>query len=284
LDDPRVHPLLTEQARKNQATRDHWRRFAPHRQRVTARLIDSIPPGSATPHLAILGAGNCNDLELAELRQWFATIDLLDGDCRSVLQGIERQGLASDPSIRAGGPIDLSGMAETTSTWSPNHPAGDEVIDAAIAATNDSCSLPIQPVDVIASVCLLSQILDQLAAAVGQAHPRFLDLVQHVRRSHFRRLIGHLRPGGTGLFISDVVSSDTAPQIVSANDLALPVVLRECIENGDFFTGLNPAVVHSLLTTDPLIAEVKMIPPWLWDLGSRVYAVYATRFRRRSLS
>jgi hypothetical protein len=285
MDDPRVHPLLAEQARRNQATRDHWVRFAPHRQRVTELLIDAIPADSSTPHLAVLGAGNCNDLDLVELRQRFATIDLVDGDCQSVLQGIERQGLASDPSVRAVGPIDLSGMAEATSGWKADPPVPDAAIDVAMAATIDLCALPFQQVDVIASVCLLSQILDRLAAAIGQQHPRFLALVQHVRSSHYRLLIQHVRPGGTGLFITDVVSSDSAPQIIAASDLALRTLVRDCLEQGNFFTGLNPAVINSLLSSDPLIGpqveEVRMIPPWLWDLGPRVYAVYAARFRRR---
>jgi len=286
MDDPRVHPLLTEQARRNQDTRDHWGRFAPHRQRVTELLIDAIPPDVAAPHLAVLGAGNCNDLELADLQQRFATIDLVDGDCRSVLQGIERQGLASNPSVRTVGPIDLSGIAQATTGWMPNPPVSNAAIEVAIAATIDLYALPVQQVDVIASVCLLSQILDRLAVAIGQEHPRYLDLVQHVRHRHIRLLIEHLRPGGTGLFITDVVSSDTAPQIVAAKDLAIPNLLRECLDQGNFFTGLNPAVINSLLTNDPLIgpqiAEVRMIPPWRWDLGPRVYAVYAARFRRCS--
>jgi len=60
--------------------------------------------------------------------------------------------------------------------------------------------------------------------------------------------------------------------------------VRELIRQGNFFTGLNPAVIHDLLVTDPLlssrIADVAILAPWTWDLGSRVYVAYPVRFRR----
>jgi hypothetical protein len=147
--------------------------------------------------------------------------------------------------------------------------------------------LPVPPADVAASICLLSQIIDDLGTAVGSEDPRFLGLVQQVRHGHFQLLIEQLKPGGTGLFVSDLVATDTAPQIVSATALTLPAMLHQLVEDGNFFTGLNPAVIHSLLTSDPLLSpqvtSTAVSQPWLWDFGVRVYAVYAVRFRRVSV-
>jgi hypothetical protein len=281
MDEPLVHPLLIEQHRRNLATRDAWQRFAPHRQRVTDLLIAAIPAAVPAPTLAVFGAGNCNDLDLVKLRGQFSQIHLLDCDCESLRQGIERQGLTADPGICPLGPLDLSGIAQLTSAGSPSRPLKDNEIDAALAAAATISAG--QPCDVVASVCLISQILEGLALALGPEHLRYLELVQRLRHNHFRLLIEHLKSGGTGLLITDVVSSDTAPQIIGAQPLALPVLVRELIQQGNFFTGLNPAVIHALLVTDPLlacrVADVTILAPWTWDLGSRVYVAYAVRFR-----
>jgi hypothetical protein len=248
---------------------------------VTDLLIAAIPAAVPAPTLAVFGAGNCNDLDLVKLRGRFSQIYLVDCDCEALRQGIERQGLTADPGICPLGPLDLSGIAELTSAGSPSRPLENSQIDAALAA---AATISVgHPCDVVASVCLLSQILEGLALALGPEHPRYLELVQRLRHNHFRLLIEHLKPGGTGLLITDVVSSDTAPQIIGVQPLALPLLVRELIEQGNFFTGLNPTVIHALLVTDPLLAsrvgDVAILAPWTWDLGWRVYAAYAVRFR-----
>ena len=269
MDQPPVHPLLDRHRLKNVASRDLWQFFTQHRRRVTDLLIEAA--GDAVePRLVGLGAGNCNDLDLPCLRAQFAAIDLVDWDTEAVLQGIARQGLASDTAIRSIGPIDLAALAES------------------ISAAEQPSDLTLPPADVVASICLLSQILDDLAAAISPTDPQYLSRVQQVRQNHLQLLVSLLKPGGIGLFIIDLVSSDTAPQIISESPLTLPQLLKGLIDQGNFFTGLNPAVSHSLLTTDAQLArqvtDVTISQPWLWDFSQRVYAVYAARFRRVTVS
>ena len=270
MDQPLVHPQLGGQSQKNAASRDLWQKFADHRRRVTDLLIGAIPDGPPIPAWRSSAPVTRTTSISPRLRHRFAALDLVDCDCQSVLQGIARQGLAADPAIRSVGPIDLSGIA-------------GRPIDEALTAAR-TVALPIPPTHVVASVCLLSQILDDLAAAIGPTHPRYLDLLKQVRLGHFQLLLDHLVPGGTGIFITDLVSSDSAPQIVSATPLTLPRLLKDLVDQANFFTGLNPAVIHSLLTADPAIAPqitgVSISQPWLWDFGQRTYAVYAARFRR----
>jgi hypothetical protein len=286
MDDPLVHPQLADQQGRNRASRDLWQRFGPHRQRVTDLLIGAISLVAYAPRLTVLGAGNCNDLDLARLRQRFGAIQLVDCDLEAMQQGLERQGLTADSGLSVMGPVDLSGIADYSQGWSPDQqPSNQEVMEALVAAS--IVTIPsLAPSDVVASVCLLSQILERLILALGPQHPRLLALVQQVRHAHLRMLIDQLHSGGTGLLITDVVSSETAPQIIEAKPLALPGLLRELIDQQNFFTGLNPAVIHSLLTTDPLLAphveQVTIHAPWTWDMGSRVYAVYSAQFRRRA--
>jgi len=256
-DPPSQASLLDGQMRKNAASRGLWREFGEHRRRVTDLLLAAAAT-TDQPRLVVLGAGNCNDLDLARLRGRFASIQLVDCDAQAVMQGVARQGLAGDSAIRCVAPVDLAAAAPNPRFTSPAH--------------------------VAASVCLLSQILDDVATTAGTDHPRYADTVRDVRRAHLQLLIDLLLPGGTGLFVTDLVSSDSAPQLASATPLTLPRLLQELVASGNFFSGLNPAVVHSLLTTDEVLAarieNVTVSQPWLWNFGQRIYAVYAVQFRR----
>ena len=119
---------------------------------------------------------------------------------------------------------------------------------------------------------------------MSENHPRFLELVQLVRRRHLEMLAELVAPGGAGLLITDLVSSDSAPQILTEQEVALPALVAQLIHQQNFFTGLNPAVLLQLLATEPRlkekVREIEAIYPWRWKLGPRTYAVYAIRFRR----
>ena len=283
-----VHPWLLAQRSRNQQTSGNWELFDSHRQRVTDLLADaaSQAPG---PHcrLTVLGAGNSNDLDLTRLRAAFVSVCLLDWDAVALSQGIARQGLNGDSAVRAVGGVDLAGIASETRDWAPTAPPTDQQVERAIVAARSALTVEPQSCEVAASVGLLSQLIDSIGQSLGSSHPRMLELVQAVRHRHLEILTELLVPGGLGVLVCDFVSSETAPQIVSAEDFALPGLLGELIARGNFFTGLNPAVIHSLLTThDSLrrrVEQVVVLPPWKWNLGPRWYAVFAIRFRRRAV-
>ena len=65
-------PALTEQQRRNAAVADAWARFAPHRARVMELLL-AAAEGRTFPRLALLGAGNCNDVDLKRLLERYHT-------------------------------------------------------------------------------------------------------------------------------------------------------------------------------------------------------------------
>ena len=60
MHDPRVRQVAL-----NAETRDHWNAFTGHRAKVTGLL--ATEPSSGMSRLCVLGAGNCNDLDLAAL-------------------------------------------------------------------------------------------------------------------------------------------------------------------------------------------------------------------------
>ncbi|WP_145984704.1 class I SAM-dependent methyltransferase [Methylobacterium aquaticum] len=65
----------------NTATRSCWERYSAHRENLM-RLIrqHAVTRGSIT----ILGAGNCNDIDLAELFNLFSVVNLIDIDLKSL--------------------------------------------------------------------------------------------------------------------------------------------------------------------------------------------------------
>jgi hypothetical protein len=91
-----------------------------------------------------------------------------------------------------------------------------------------------------------------------------------------------LKPGGRALLVSDIVSSDTEPRLLRAAGHELPMLLKQCLTQGNFFAGLHPGVMLRDLTSHPALASAcstpVMHPPWIWTMGPRAYAVYAISF------
>jgi hypothetical protein len=61
----------------------------------------------------------------------------------------------------------------------------------------------------------------------------------------------------------------------------LKELLARLINDRNFFTGLNPAVLESLWRGSPLIEQVERSQPWVWDFGPRYYACWALSGVRR---
>lgn len=80
----------------NRQNRDAWGRYAPHRARVTGLVVEALAPGD---RLCVLGAGNVNDLDLAEVLAVAAAVDLFDIDGAAMAAGVRRQQLDGDPRV-----------------------------------------------------------------------------------------------------------------------------------------------------------------------------------------
>ncbi len=103
------------QARFNLSTRSHWEHFAAHRAHIEELLLPdcSHPAG----RLCVLGAGNCNDLDLPRLSERFDEIHLVDLDANALDQAIQRQGVEGSFKLRVHAPVDLTGIADALSRW-----------------------------------------------------------------------------------------------------------------------------------------------------------------------
>jgi len=279
-----MNPLVKLQTDFNASSAAAWESYASQRQRVTELLTgDGLAPAGS---LCVLGAGNCNDLDLPALLGAYREVHLVDLDEEALDRGVARQSLANHAGLIRHGGFDVTGMLERMAKWSPDSAISGEDLPACRDAPARQASRLPAPFDTVASTCLLSQLLLAVADRLGEKHPRFLDVLQAIRWGHLRLLLELLSPGGRGVLVTDLVSSDTCAELRTVPDVELPPLLNQLIEARNFYHGVNPAVLYSLLATDPLLSpqvtDLAASQPWRWDMGARVYAVCAFRFRKRS--
>ncbi len=277
----RAPEALRRQEAQNRETADHWDLFAAHREQVTRRVLSLAPAGAE--RLCVLGAGNGNDLDLAALSHRFRRIDLVDWDGDALRSGLERQSPDGPAAVRLHAGVDLGGIAALLDRW-PRQPPRPGELDECLDAAARGCRDPIGAVDVVLSAGLLSQLIEAVPAALGPDHPEALPLVLAVRAAHLRLMVDLLAPGGAGLLVTEVVSTDTCPGLEVVPPGLLDAALRQLLRDGNFFTGLNPFAVAAALRAEPRLADaaaqVRLSSPWLWRLsGERSYLAYALSFR-----
>src|SRR5262245_51257496 len=115
----------------NRSTRDGWEPFAVHRRQMSD-LIRATASGR--PRLCVLGAGNCNDLDLRLLLGMSDRVHLVDLDEEALRGGIERQGVAGRPSLHIYPDIDVTGCLHELATWSAQTVLSDADLERLVAA------------------------------------------------------------------------------------------------------------------------------------------------------
>ncbi len=277
--------IQKEQIRRNALSVDCWQRYAGHRHQVTGLLCE-LPLESSTPALCVLGAGNCNDLDLRQLAARFATMHLVDLDGDAMHEGIQRQQLDDASGVKVLGSVDLAGLIDVLDDRTGDGSISEPRLHRFLQQPGPWIPRPLEPLagsfDVVASVCTLSQLIDSIGVSLGKNHPNFLELVFAVRRQHLQLMLALLRDGGRGVLVTDFVSSDTCPELVDASPERLPSLCVQLIQQHNFFTGLNPMAIVRLLSQDAAFqnqtADVRLTSPWCWRYVSRTYAVAAILF------
>jgi hypothetical protein len=274
------------QEKANRSTRDHWTYFESHRAQIQALLVPPMhAPG--TGRLCVLGAGNCNDVDLRFLSESFAEVHLVDIDAAALNAAVARQGVASSPRVRVHSGVDLTGIAPRFIAWEASPPSPADVTDAARAAVDAPAPQLGGPFEVVLSPCLLSQLVGYASDLLGKAHPMRRELLLALRTRHLRMLVDLLMPGGSAVLVCDVASSDGVPALGAERKPDLADLLNRLAYTGRHFDGLAPRAVEGALRFDPLIApllgHVQLVRPWLWRLGpERTFLVYGAVIRRSS--
>lgn len=279
--------LSQEQRRRNRESVIGWDSYAPHRDIVTRLILDAGSDHDGS--LTVLGAGNCNDLNLNQLAEAFKTVRLVDVDRASVEDGVIRQRHVPGGSSFSIDEADLSGIFPTLAALNEAEISEGQIQKLTeLAEDAQPENLP-APADVVISTGLITQLVEATIKTVGTTHAvdsgsPGVQLIQAVRRRHLRLLSELTQPGGTAILITEVVSSDTAPEICHTPVARLPKVLAGCLAAGNFFTGLHPGILFSELSSKefaPEFASVQAAAPWLWQFTARTYAVVAFVAQRR---
>lgn len=241
----------------NRGTRKNWDFFRGHRDRVMDLLsAESRRQGK----VAILGAGNCNDLDLRQLASECGEIHLFDLDREAMEQALRRQAVPEGSNIHLRDDLDLSGLGDPA-------PAN---VDASA-----------KDFDLVVSACVVSQLLE----TVSRLHPpgsRRDQTMLRVRDAHVRLLTGLIAPGGTGIVVTDMAKAVAHPGAADPNGAASS---REPELMARYFLGLDPKGLENALRAVPHKAEsvrgVTQVEPWTWQLDAvRRYLVHAVRFAK----
>jgi hypothetical protein len=278
--------MVTFHRELNRATAENWATFTAHRERVTA-LISEVAPPDAAGTLAILGAGNCNDLALDCLAPKFTKVHLFDIDRDAVTRARARQTPEIADRLALHAPLDLGGALGEVSKLRRRQATPAELggmLGAGIRTLLPNVS---ERFDVVASTCLISQLVHSCQRLLGEDHPQIQEIACAVVVAHLRIVAALIKPGGSGLIVTDTVSSDTYPLEELFATRPPWALIDELEATGNHLSGTTPKFLRRILNTDPFIAPTvagsSLVEPWLWALSAdETYLVYALQFTRRT--
>jgi hypothetical protein len=261
-----------------------WQRFGDHRARVT-QLARTAARGEGS--LAVLGAGNCNDLDLEALAPHFARIHLVDLDEEALARARDRQPADVARKLVLHAPVDLSGAYARLGNYRRKPATAAELaVLPRTCVDGVTAALP-GPFDVVMSTCFLSQLMQSAYVSLGESHPQLQMIACALALGHVRSVARLLAPGGRAHLVTDAVTTETYP-LFELWDRQPPRALLEQLEKTDnVFSGTGPSFLRRILATDAQVAPLldgpaTLVEPWLWQFTEeRSYMVYALSFQRR---
>jgi hypothetical protein len=272
--------VAANQRHQNASSKLRWESFGAHRLEI-ARLLSRAAAECVAdrPTLCVLGAGNCNDLELPQLAERFAEAHLVDIDRAAIELAATQQGVRDWPGLRLHAPVDLTGIAHVVSRWVNWTPPQQEM-DLATDLTARAPLPAIGPFDVVLSPCLLSQLIYSVSRVLKMRSLTHDALLASVRKRHLRMLAELLRPGGVGVMAIDLVAQETFPNLAKANPEDLAELMPRLLQSGQHFQGIEPRLIESGLR-DAGVERIDFTHPWLWQFGkARRFLVYGVVFRK----
>lgn len=273
---PGVDVLQLNQQRRNLFTRTFWNDYAGYRRQLMA-LVEG-----RRGRVCVLGAGNCNDIDLQLLARHFEHITLVDIDPQAVETAVARQGPLRNVSIV---PLDVSGVLRILSADLPGKCSLALECFKQRRAT-DRCPA-LGTFDVVISSCLLTQLIFNARLAVAADDPAFAELLDALRLDHLHLICDLLAPGGLGILATDVVSTDLAPYLPSIPENVFAEAVTKLIDLGICMAGAHPWQLRRLLEADHGLCcqlhRVQTLGPWRWTMrADLVYAVYTHLLHKES--
>jgi hypothetical protein len=254
-----------------------WELYAAHREEFTRAVLSAAPKQPhGTARLCVLGAGNCNDLDLSRLTQAYREVHLVDLEPAFVASAVSREGSAVRSRLLPHAPVDLAVLStKRASKWQRRAPNAAELESAAATTLQGVLSRLPGPFDVVVSACVLTQLGFALTRSFREPHPLLGPLRIATLRTHLQTLIALTAPRGTALFVSDLTSSTQYPLATLPSDAKLDEVLRDVVEKRSFYHLAEPELVSDLLGEIAPERALAPISPWLWTGPlDRTYLVY----------
>jgi hypothetical protein len=269
----------------NRSALRHFDLFAPHREHLTALAKRDVSPDDRK-RLCVLGAGNCCDLDLAELGELYHEIHLVDVDEAAVDAARSRQPARARAKIIRHAPVDLSGLVDKLDRWSAMIASAEELMEhPSVTCDRLAARLP-GPFDVVLSSCVLTQM--QLAAlnVLSSSNPLFEAVREILNLTHLRTLATLAAPSGRAILATDLVSSQTFPLEQAAAGRDPGELLEEIVATNEGIHVANPRQLCWTAQIDPMLREAVQIEypldVWLWQNGPQhVLLVYAMELRRQ---
>jgi len=282
----RLDHEIHEQRLANQSSRAHAASYENHRRHLTRELLR----GAATDggeSICILGAGNCNDVELGTLLQSYRELHLVDLDSAALQQAHARLSESEQARVHCHAPVDLSGMLPELERWGRFQLTPEELMGHPDTAAQALAERLGGPFDSVASTCVLTQMQLAVLNALGESHRLFQAIRHTLSVTHLRTLASLTRPGGRTVFASDLVASDHLALASDITDVDLRRVFEEVVRQGNAIYVAHPRVLGSIVRDDPVLKRDLAPDPihdvWLWQQGpARTFLVYAQHFGRRA--
>jgi len=261
----------------NEHGRGHKDLYKRHREQLTAVLTQACP--KAGGRLALLGAGNCNDVDLDALLSVLGEVHLVDIDREAIASARAQLGKELQQRVFLHAPVDLSGLLKIWDAARTKHPTFAEIDSwPERGAQNVQKVLP-GLFDLVASCCVLTQMSWGLRQSLGQNHPFETQAREALVAAHLRSMCA-LAPGGKVVLACDMISTEYYPLDDLPANADLTALMERLIGEQNYYQGGNPVLVRRLLRKDPILSQAvksaNWLAPWLWHgPKERTYLVYA---------
>src|SRR5262249_48284486 len=128
---------------------------------------------SARGHsICVLGPGNANDIDLQQLATDFEKIALVDLDEAAVGRAVSVLDGSALSRVKRSCPVDVIGVLPTLELWRRKGRPKDAEISAAKRMVMSAPRPDVGTFDVVASTCILTQLIDAVYMALPTDDPR----------------------------------------------------------------------------------------------------------------